>query len=182
MLPSPDPRFHYPSHRLKSEPIQRLESISGVLLKEPHQEAGRFMRWGHWVQIESILRNLSLRFPFPLLLICVGEAEEVEFLWLPHHIPTVWGSESSNLQHTGVLSEAGPQGSCPFYLPMQFPETSLNGVHTSCGLETLYYVRFICPAEFGVTAVGEMVLCISSYPTGICQNLKVTNGWLFAVW
>lgn len=110
------------------------------------------------------------------------EAEEVEFPRLPHRIPTVSGTECSHLQYTGILSEAGPQGSCPLYLARPFPETSLSGIHTSCVLKTLYCGRFIQPADTGVTDVGGILLCISSYPTGIYQNLKVTNGRLFAVW
>lgn len=176
------PRLHGSSHRLRSEPIKRLKNISKVLFKEPHHEGVRFMRWGNRVQIEKHPKEL---FPWCLLLlwlICVWEADEVEFPCLLHYIPTLSRSECSSLRYTGIFSETGPQESCSLCLATQFPETSLNVILMSCGPTSLNYGRFIPPEEIGVTDVEEMVLGISSYPTITCQTLKVMNGWVFTFW
>lgn len=151
MPPSPGPRSHCPSHRLKREPTTRLKNSSAVLFKEPHQEGVRFMRWGNRVQMESIPRN----FISSVIDLCGGGwGSWIPLCPPPPAHPTVAGSERSDLQHTGIFSEAGPQGSCLLCLAVQFPETSLSASLTSCALKTCSG-RFIPPAETGVTDVEE---------------------------
>lgn len=171
-LPSQMPRLHCPSHRRKNEPIRRLKNISKVLLKEPLQEGVGFLRWGNRIQIENPLGNSSFRCLFPLWLISVGEADEAQFPCLRHHIPTIFRSECSRLQHTGIFSETRPQGSCSLCLATQFPMTSLSAILTFHGPNILWKIYSPPPTESGVTGVKETVLWISCLPQLFVRTWK----------
>lgn len=82
-------------------------------------------KWYLWdevieIQIEKyILKELSLKCPFPLWLIC---AKEAEHMWLPCLLwqdPVVSGSECPQWLHSGLFSEPGTQRGCP--LSVGFP-------------------------------------------------------------